>query len=81
MVNNNIKKEIIRFHSKISRILSFFMLLVIQALIIILIYNFNVFAMFGIITISIFIILIVYWINSRGVIIKENKIIFLEFSK
>ena len=60
------KKEIIRFHSKISRILSFFMLLVIPVLIIILIYNFNVFAMFGIITISIFIILIVYWINSRG---------------
>lgn len=75
------KKEIIRFHSKISRILSFFMLLLIPALIIILIYNFNVFAMFGIITISIFIILIVCWINYRGLIIKENKIIFLEFSK
>ena len=75
------KKEIIRFHSKISRILSFFMLLAIPALIIILIYNFNVFAMFGIITISIFIILIVCWINYRGVIIEENKIIFLEFSK
>ena len=75
------KKEIIRFHSKISRILSFFMLLVIPVLIIILIYNFNVFAMFGIITISIFIILIVYWINSRGVIIEDNKIIFLEFFK
>ena len=75
------KKEIIRFHSKISRILSFFMLLLIPALIIILIYNFNVFAMFGIITISIFTILIVYWINYRGVIIEENKIIFLEFSK
>lgn len=81
MVNNNMKKEIIRFHSKISRILSFFMLLVIPALIIILIYNFNVFAMLGIITINIFIILIVYWINSRGVIIDENKIIFLEFYK
>ena len=81
MVNNNMKKEIIRFHSKISRILSFFMLLVIPALIIILIYNFNVFAMFGIITISIFIILIVYWINSRGVIIEDNKIIFLELFK
>lgn len=75
------KKEIIRFHSKISRILSFFMLLLIPALIIILIYNFNVFAMFGIITISIFIILIVCWINYRGLIIEENKIIFLEFSK
>ena len=75
------KKEIIRFHSKISRILSFFMLLVIPALIIILIYNFNVFAMFGIIAISIFIILIVCWLNYRGVIIEENKIIFLEFSK
>ena len=81
MVNNNMKKEIIRFHSKISRILSFFMLLLIPALIITLIYNFNVFAMFGIITISIFTILIVCWINSRGVIIEENKIIFLEFSK
>ena len=81
MVNNNMKKEIIRFHSKLSRILSFFMLLVIPALILSLIYNFNVFAMFGIITISIFTILIVYWINYRGVIIEENKIIFLEFSK
>ena len=81
MVNNNMIKEIIRFHSKISRILSFFMLLLIPALIISLIYNFNVFAMFGIISISIFTILIVYLINYRGVIIEENKIIFLEFSK
>lgn len=74
-------KEIIRFHSKISRILSFLMLLVIPALIIILIYNFNVFAMFGIIIISLFIIFVVCWINYRSVIIEENKIIFLEFSK
>ena len=81
MVNINMKKEIIRFHSKISRILSFFMLLVIPALIIILIYNFNVFTMFGIIIISLFIIFVVCWINSRGVIIEENKIIFLEFYK
>ena len=32
-------------------------------------------------TISIFIILIVCWINYRGVIIEDNKIIFLEFYK
>lgn len=75
------EKEIIKFHSKVSRVFSYFLLLTIPAFIIVLIYSFNIFALFGIIAISILFVLIVIWINSRGIIIEEDKIIFIEFSK
>lgn len=75
------KREVIKFHSKITRILSFFLLLTIPAFVIGLIYSFNIYALFGIIVISILFILIVIWVNCRGVILEEDKIIFLEFSK
>ena len=75
------KREIIKFHSKISRVLSFFILLIIPSLIITLIYNFNIYALIGIIALSILSILIVTWVNSRGIVIEEDKIIFVEFSK
>ena len=75
------KREIIKFHSKISRVLSFFILLIIPSLIIALIYNFNIYALIGIIALSILSILIVTWVNSRGIVIEEDKIIFVEFSK
>ena len=75
------EKEIIKFHSKVSRVFSYFLLLTIPAFIIGLIYSFNIFALFGIIAISILFVLIVIWINSRGIIIEEDKIIFIEFSK
>ena len=71
------KREIIKFHSKISRVLSFFILLIIPSLIIALIYNFNIYALIGIIAISILSILIVTWVNSRGIVIEEDKIIFV----
>lgn len=75
------EKEIIKFHSKVSRVFSYFLLLTIPSFIIVLIYSFNIFALFGIIAISILFVLIVIWINSRGIIIEEDKIIFIEFSK
>lgn len=75
------EKEIIKFHSKVSRVFSYFLLLTIPAFIIGLIYSFNIFSLFGIIAISILFVLIVIWINSRGIIIEEDKIIFIEFSK
>lgn len=75
------EKEIIKFHSKVSRVFSYFLLLTIPAFIIGLIYSFNIFALFGIIAISILFVLIVIWINNRGIIIEEDKIIFIEFSK
>lgn len=75
------KREVIKFHSKITRILSFFLLLTIPAFVMGLIYSFNVYALFGIIAISILFVLIVIWINNRGIIIEEDKIIFIEFSK
>ena len=75
------KREVIKFHSKTTRILSFFLLLTIPAFVIGLIYSFNIYALFGIIVISILFILIIIWVNCRGVIIEEDKIIFVEFSK
>lgn len=75
------EKEIIKFHSKVSRVFSYFLLLTIPAFIIGLIYSFNIFALFGIIAISILFVLIVIWINNRCIIIEEDKIIFIEFSK
>lgn len=75
------KREIIRFHSKISRVLSFLVLLIIPSLIIVLIYNFNIYALIGIIAISTLCILIVTWVNNRGIVIEDDKITFVEFSK
>ena len=75
------KREVIKFHSKITRILSYFLLITIPIFVIGLLYSFNIYALFGIIGISILFILIVCWINCRGIIIEEDKIIFIEFSK
>ena len=75
------KREIIRFYSKISRVLSFLVLLIIPSLIIVLIYNFNIYALIGIIAISTLCILIVTWVNNRGIVIEDDKITFVEFSK
>ena len=75
------KREMIRFHSKISRVLSFLVLLIIPSLIIVSIYNFNIYALIGIIAISTLCILIVTWVNNRGIVIEDDKITFVEFSK
>ena len=70
-----------KFQPKINRVLSYFCLVLIPLMIIVLVYNFNVYALLGIIVLSIFIVLLCYWCNNFKIEIYDDKIINYGFKK
>lgn len=70
-----------KFQPKINRILSYFCLIMIPLMIIVLIYNFNIYAMLGIIVMSILVIFLFYWCNNSKIEIYDDKIIYYGFKK
>ena len=75
------KVKIYKYQPKIIRFLGYFTLILIPLMILILIYNFNIYAMFGIITMSIFVVLLCYWCNNSRIEIYDDKIISYVFKK
>ena len=78
-MNNEFKTY--KFQPKINRVLSYFCLVSIPLMIIVLVYNFNVYALLGIIVLSIFIVLLCYWCNNFKIEIYDDKIINYGFKK
>lgn len=78
-MNNEFKSY--KFQPKINRILSYFCLIIIPLMIIVLIYNFNVYAMLGIVVMSILVVLLCYWCNNLRIEIFDEKIINYGFKK
>ena len=78
-MNNEFKTY--KFQPKINRILSCFCLITIPLMIIVLIYNFNIYALLGIIVMSIFVVLLCYWCNNFKIEIYDDKIINYGFKK
>lgn len=78
-MNSKIKKY--HFYHRFIRILSFFPLVTIPCLIIVLIYNFNIYGMLGMIAISIFIGFICFWDNWYRIELYDDKMIYYGFRK
>ena len=75
------KVKIYKLQPKINRFLSYFSLIGIPLMIIILIYNFNFYALLGIIAMSIFLVVLCYWCNNSRIEIYDDKIISYVFKK
>ena len=75
------KVKMYKFQPKINRFLGYFTLISIPLMILILIYNFNIYAMFGIIAMSILVVLLCYWCNNSRIEIYDDKIISYVFKK
>ncbi len=77
----NSKIKAYKFNHIIIRILSYIALVVIPCMIIILIYNFNIFAMLGIVAMSILICFICFWCNRFRIELFDDKVIYYGFRK
>ncbi len=77
----NSKIKTYKFYHIVIRVLSYFVLLVIPCFIIVLIYSFNIYAILGIIAISIWACFICFWNNRVRIEIYDDKIIYYGLRK